>query len=481
MGVFLLLLGVCLGAAAGWVVYYFGRREVHQLEEANHLLQQEKQIVLEFMHNLVEAIGEGVDREALCQRVVHAAVVSTGALSACLFELTPEKRLRSIAVEGLFPPHRPLPSQSKVKLTTRAKFIEQVLRTEEFEIGEGIVGQVAKERKGLLIANAEEDERIMKHDDPALRVYSALVMPVEFRDTLIGVLAVVNPADGEPFSDTDYSLAQSLAEQAALAIHNLTLMSLQIEKSKLDVELSLASSIQSMLLPEAFPEAPEIDISAVYRPAAKVGGDLYDVFELDEHRIGVAVADVSGKGIPASLLMAVCHNNLRHYARQGLPPAEVLGAMNAAMTVEMRQDMFITLVYAIVDIQERSIVIARAGHELPLFLHDDPESGVAETHLVGSEGMALGMVPDAFFRDVIAETSLRFEPGDVFVLYTDGVTEAVNGEGTEFSTSRLADAVKTLRHRRAKDLSDGILETLQRFSGGSAQLDDITLLTIKRT
>ncbi len=471
--------GLTLGGFVVWWFYISARREVMRIDEEKQLLNQEKQIVLEFMHNMVEAIGERVDRDELFQRVVHAAILSTGALSACVFAKNEEGRFSGVAVEGLFPPQRPLPESSRMKLTTRAKFIEQVLRSEVFAPGEGLIGSVAATGNGVLITDAESDPRVMKHDDPSLVVRSMVVAPIVFRDTALGVLAVANPADGLAFNETDFSLVQSLAEQAGLAIQNADLMNLQIEKNKLDVDLSLASSIQAMLLPSSFPKHRNLDIHACYLPAQKVGGDLFDFFELGEGRIGVVIADVSGKGIPASLIMAICQSNLRHFAAQFDSPARVLSEMNKLMSSDMHKDMFITTVYAIVDTKAGQLVMARAGHELPLHCHFNVDSGLIQATLVGSEGMALGMVPEELFDSVIADKRVDFVEGDIFVLYTDGVTEASNQEGNEFSSGRLADTVKTLRSRPAEELNQGILDSVHRFSGSGQQVDDITLLTVK--
>ena len=177
--------------------------------------------------------------------------------------------------------------------------------------------------------------------------------------------------------------------------------------------------------------------------------------------------------------MAICQSNLRHFAAQFDSPARVLSEMNKVMSSDMHKDMFITTVYAIVDTNAGQLVMARAGHELPLHCHLNVDSGLIQATLVGSEGMALGMVPGELFDAVIADKRVDFVEGDIFVLYTDGVTEASNQEGNEFSSGRLADTVKTLRSRPAEELNQGILDSVHRFSGSGQQVDDITLLTVK--
>lgn len=477
---FLLILGVLAGAAVMLVPLYRARRETERVDEEKQQVAQERQLVVDFMHHMAEALGEGLGRQELNQRIVHAAILCSGALSACMFDRQADGLMRSVAVEGVFPPHRPLPPAVREKLATRAKFIEQVLKSETFPDTEGIVGAVVQTGRGQLIADAMADPRVVVHEDPALAVRSVIAVPLQFRDRFFGVLAVANSADGGPFTATDFSLLQSLGEQAALALHNAEFLSFQLEKRQLDLDLSLASGIQQMLLPKEAPRIAGLDLDARYTPAQKVGGDLYDVFPLGDHRLGVVVADVSGKGIPASLLMAICRTNLRQIAPRHESPAAALAELNRTLGADMR-GMFITMLYAVIDTAAQTATFARAGHELPLFSRRNVLTGVPEESYVGSEGMPLGMVPDEIFSAVIADRTEPFGPGDVLVLYTDGITEAPNEEDREFSGPRLADTVRTLHNRGARELNDGILEQVHRFAGSTAQRDDLTLVTVKRT
>jgi sigma-B regulation protein RsbU (phosphoserine phosphatase) len=474
------LLGTTVGALVTFWFAIQARARADRLEAERMLLAQEKQIVVDFMRHMVRALGEGVSREELFQRIVHAAILCTGALSACIFEKRADHKMQGVAVEGLFPPHRPLPALLKTRLTTRARFIEQVLKSEIFDISEGVVGRVARTGQGELIADAGADSRIVKHDDPALEVKSVIAAPIAFQDRIIGVLAVANPADGFPFTETDFSLVLSLAEQAALAVHNLESMHLQLEKQQMDLDLALASGIQQMLLPDATPQLAGLEVAAQYVPTQKVGGDLYDFCVLSPTRLGVAVADVSGKGIPASLLMAICRTLLQQVAPHHDSPAAVLREINRQMAGDVCRGMFITLLYAVIDTGRGTVTFARAGHELPLLSRHDPAGGHRGGEFVDSEGMPVGLVDAEMFDQTIAERVEPFSPGDVLVLYTDGVTEAANAEDKEFSSGRLADVVRTLRTRSAGEINDGILDQVRRFSGRDHHRDDLTLVTVKR-
>ena len=477
--VVMLITGLVLGAVAMLLPLQRAQRRRHASEAERQQALMDRQRVIAFMHHMASALSEGLSRQEVNQRIVHASILSAGAVSGCLFDKTSRGTLRGVAVEGLFPPHRAFTAEEKEGLTTRAKFIAQVLKSEEFPLGEGIVGRVAETLRPELVADASLDPRIVKHDDPALAIHSVIAVPMVFRDEFFGVLVVANSVENRPFTGTEFSLIQSLGEQAALALHNLDFLNLQIEKKQMDMDLSLASGIQQMLLPKQSADFPGLDVDARYLPAQKVGGDLYDIIALSPTKLGIVVADVSGKGIPASLLMAICRTNLRQIAPRHASPAAVLSELNRVLAADIKGDLYVTMLYCVVDRENRSITFARAGHELPLFARSEPASGVTLTRLVPSEGMPLGLVGEAMFREVIADRTEPFGAGDILVLYTDGVTEAPNEEDKEFSGSRLADSVRSSRRGSSREINDAILAHVGRFVGETPQRDDLTLVTVR--
>jgi sigma-B regulation protein RsbU (phosphoserine phosphatase) len=474
------VLGGILGAVLVYALYWRAQHAAARLEEEKQVLMEERQIVLDYMHTMVDAVGERLPREELFQRIVHAAILSTGALSACIFEKGADDMMRGVAVEGLFPPHRPIPDTQKMKLGSRAKFIEQVLKSESFPVGEGVVGRVAATGRGELVTQAADDPRVVRHEDEALRVRSVIAAPITVRKRLIGVLCVCNASDGLPFTETDYSLVEALAEQAGLAVHNADFLDLQVAKRRLDLDLALASDVQQMLLPREMPAVPGLDIDARYLAAQKVSGDLYDVFKLGFDRVGVAVADVSGKGISASLLMAICRTTLRRIAPLHTSPARVLAELNHALAGDMREGMYITMTYAVVDAGKNQVTLARAGHELALVSRRDPHTGAYVSEYAGSEGMPLGLVDVELFDSAIEDKVLAFAPGSTLVLYTDGLTEAPNAAEQEFGGARLADALRAAHEGPASGINSAILAAVEQFTGSTGLRDDYTLLTVKR-
>jgi sigma-B regulation protein RsbU (phosphoserine phosphatase) len=359
--------------------------------------------------------------------------------------------------------------------SSRTAFLNRIAQAEEFEAGEGIVGEVLQSRKPLYLPNVDDDSRVVKHSDDTLRIHSLIATPIVFRDKTFGVLCMVNPTRSKTFSKMDFSLAQSLSEQAGMIIHSAHLVSFQIEKNRMDFDLQLAQNIQRLLLIQ--PEdvcLPRTDIAIDYRSAQKVGGDLYHVVQISETKFAVFIADVSGKGIPASLLMTMCMTHLNYYALCP-SPREVLLTLNRHLHSATRKDMFVTMLCAVVDVANNTILVANAGHE-PLILFN----AKASVGILRPKGMALGMVDDETFRDLLEEQVYPLAPNDGCVLYTDGITEALNSKEEAFSQTHLVDVVRHHTHCTAEELNRAIMDNIRNFSSTKVLSDDLTLISIRR-
>ena len=469
--VFALIALVCVLIAAK-------QREIlaKTLDELDRL-REERQVIIDFLHRSADDIGSGANREKIYKRTVRATALSCGAMSACVYEKTADGKLVAKACEGLFPPQAKKIGRRK-NGELRAKYIEDALIAETIEPNEGILGEVAASGRGVLIKDALKDPRIIKHDDESLKIRSFMVVPLIFRGQLSGVLAVANPISGRAFTDTEFSLAKSLGEQCALALQNAEAVSALLMRNKLEFDLRLASSIQRYLLPENLPQTDSLEFAVKYLPQQLIGGDFYDFFKLPHGKIGVVIGDVSGKGIPAAILMALCQTKLRYIAMSGKSPAQTLCLLNSEMVHAMRSDMFITIIYLVIDPKSGEAKFARAGHEPPLLARADSDEAAQP---LKSSGMALGMVSEELFDEVMEDASFKMNSGDVLVLYTDGLTEAANPEGGEFTAKKLAQTISTLRSRNANDLNDEIIKSVESFMGpGNKYGDDLTLLTVKK-
>jgi sigma-B regulation protein RsbU (phosphoserine phosphatase) len=218
-------------------------------------------------------------------------------------------------------------------------------------------------------------------------------------------------------------------------------------------------------------------VAAINSPAQKVSGDYYDFIRVNEDCVGLAIADVSGKGIAASLVMAMCRSMLRGLATQSLSPAQVLRDLNRRIHPDLREDMFITMIYVVVNTRTGAVSLARAGHETPLLFRNH----FSEMELLQKPGLALGIDSGDIFDGTIQDTELTMGPEDTLVLYTDGLSETVDAQGKEFGRENLKDAIVQSSSQGVEFLVDNVMERVRRFSGQAPPNDDITLVALQRT
>ena len=238
-------------------------------------------------------------------------------------------------------------------------------------------------------------------------------------------------------------------------------------------ELDVASGIQQSILPTVFPSRDDYQIYASMEPARNVGGDFFDVVRLEGNRVGLAIADVSDKGVPAALFMMSSRTWMKGAAISSPEPGTVLGEVNALLHEDNETQMFVTVLYAVYDPETGEFTYASGGHDAPLLVHPDGSSELLP--LTG--GIALGIVSDLAY----GQNSVVLDHGDTLVLYTDGVTEAMNGEGEQFGIERLRKVFSDRAPKDANEAAHKIFEAVNTFADGAAQSDDITCLTIRRS
>jgi len=302
----------------------------------------------------------------------------------------------------------------------------------------------------------------------------ALVVPLVTQGELIGTLNLGPRLSEQDYSTDDRRLLATLAAQAAPAIRVAQLVREQAaeaaEKERLAQELRVATLIQQQFLPRELPRLPEWQIAAFYGPARAVGGDFYDFVELPDGRIGIAVGDVTDKGVPAALVMARTHSVLRAEASRLSSPGEILSRANDLLVPEMPARMFVTCLFAVLDPATGRIVIANAGHNLPFV-----RSGGTVTE-IRATGMPLGLLPGIRYEEVEGTIA----PDSNVLLYSDGLVEAHDSDREMFGFDRLRDALVV--DDAGSELLDRLLETLRTFTGPDhEQEDDITLVTLRRS
>lgn len=250
----------------------------------------------------------------------------------------------------------------------------------------------------------------------------------------------------------------------------------EFRRLSLERDLSIATRIQTSLLPEALPEIEGYDLAARYDSAKEVGGDLYDFIPLPGGRFGIVVADVSGKGIPGSLVMTMTRSLLRMAAHDHAEVSELLARVNENLSRDMSQGMFVTLVYLDFDPGTGRVRVGRAGHN-PLYLYQASRGSVGQ---IQPQGIALGMDPGPLFEKALQVGEFQLEPGDFLVLYTDGVVEAMDPGGVEYSPERFVATLEGAREQDAASIVAAVNADLAAHVGAAEQSDDITLLVIRR-
>jgi sigma-B regulation protein RsbU (phosphoserine phosphatase) len=335
---------------------------------------------------------------------------------------------------------------------------------------------VWEKREPVFLSSSDDDSRLAGLKSSTQQTDSVMVAPLLYGSQNLGVLAVANGAMSTPFTPPDFIVFQSIVEQSAFALCNAIVYSEAAEKRRIDRDLDTARDIQRILLPAAPPDIPGYEIAGVNIPAGQVSGDYYDYIPIAADRFGIAIADVCGKGVPASLIMAMCRSVLRSVAPSSSSAARVLHQVNRQLYPDIREDMFISMAYLILEKGSENLVLSRAGHDAPLLYRTATRS----VEKVNPPGMALGIDSGGVFDRVTGDFTVRLESGDCLILYTDGVTEALDSNGIEFGIARLIEVIQGSADESAQAVVVQVTERVRSFVGSQPQNDDITLVAIRK-
>jgi serine phosphatase RsbU (regulator of sigma subunit) len=303
---------------------------------------------------------------------------------------------------------------------------------------------------------------------------AVLCAPLKAQEQVLGVVMLSRGAGQPIFTAGDEKLVMALTNQAASAMERARLYRQEIKRQRLEEELAIGRRIQLGLLPQAVPVLPGWEFAAIYQAARQVGGDLYDFFELpgEPRRLGLVIADVSGKGVPAALFMAFSRTVIRTEAMSARPPAAMLEQANRLIVQDNRSRLFLSAFYATLDTHTGRLVYANGGHNWPLWLRYSR----GEVLELTARSMVLGM-----FREIqLQEIEIDIAPGDLLLFYTDGVTEARNAAGELFGEERLQAILTANSSATAEQVQQKILANLKSFIGDTPPSDDFTLLVVKR-
>lgn len=363
-------------------------------------------------------------------------------------------------------------SRNELTFRTARGMDQRTIEESDFKISRGIVERVAKEGKPLLTSNAQMDERLDKR--ASVKLYglrSVLCVPILLKEQVLGVVYVDNRYQKGIFSQADLELLESIASSAGIAIENARLYQVAVDKGRMERELQVAREVQSGLIPPKVPILRGWEFAACWKPAHEVSGDFYDFVTLPQGRTGLVVADVSDKGMPAAIFMALSRSIIRAVVGRNADPAADVTQVNHLIWQDAAEEMFITFFYAQLDPDKQELTYVNAGHNPPLFIKGNgkPMEELTRT------GMAAGVEGDVVYeQDVIS-----FEKGDCLLIYTDGIIDTA-GENGSFGLDRLKEVFNKYHGYAAVELVDAIEKDVCDFSADVVPVDDVTMLVIKK-
>ena len=340
-----------------------------------------------------------------------------------------------------------------------------------YKLDSHLTGWMIKHKSTLMSNNIREDERFNFLDNVSYPFRSLLCVPLMVKGTLIGYLAVFNKKNKEQFSSEDRRLLSIIASQSAQVIENARLYEEEKDLISLKEEMRMAREIQLNLLPDRIPQIAGYQLAAINIPAKSVGGDYYDFLSLSNNKVGFCIGDITGKGMPAAMLMANLQATFRSQGLIHEDCARCLQGTNDMLYRSTEATKFATFFYGILDIQNSTICFANGGHDAPLLFrkNNSPQE-------LKATGLLLGIMTDTNY----SEEQITLEPNDILTLYTDGITEAMNPKGELFGTNRFIEIIKHNQERSAQELLDLVLQDIRSHANEAAQSDDITMMIIKK-
>ncbi|MBN2279730.1 MAG: SpoIIE family protein phosphatase [Candidatus Marinimicrobia bacterium] len=340
-----------------------------------------------------------------------------------------------------------------------------------YHFGVQLSGWMLQNKKPLVVNDFSTDNRFKILRESDFSIKSLLSVPLTVKGNMMGLLNLFNKKSPDGFSDNDKRILSIIAAQSAQVIESARLYKQEQALRIIEEDLRISREIQAQLLPKSTPVIEGFDIAGYSLSAREVGGDYYDYIQIDRENLALCLGDISGKGIPAALIMANLQATLRAQAHLTLSCSKCLERSNKMLFHSTAIDKFATLFYAVVNASDRTLTYTVAGHTPPVYM-----TASGNHRLLEVGGTVLGFLENSDYQ----EETLQLEPGDLLVAYSDGITEAVDFEDNFFEEWRLVEVVRKHREKSSREIIDEILQAVAGFSRGGDPNDDMTLLVIKR-
>ncbi len=354
---------------------------------------------------------------------------------------------------------------------------QSIIHDPMFQVSLSTVEGVARQGQAVLTGDAQLDPRFnMRQSVRLLGLRSILCVPLKAKERVLGTIYVDNRIQAGIFAQADLELLNAIASSAAIAIENARLYQVAVEKGRLESELQMARQVQASLLPTRLPDVPGWEFVARWLPARQVAGDYYDFIRTPQGQVGLVVADVSDKGMPAALFMTLTRSVIRASLDGGQEPAEGIRRANRLICADSPSSMFVTLFFALLDPATNQITYVNAGHNPPLLYQRGKRPGQGALSRLLRTGMALGVDEDQSYE----QRTVSLNPGDFLVLYTDGITDALTPGGQDFGMHKLEGVVLDQRENSAAQIAAALEQALEAHTAGAPLFDDSTLMVARR-
>ncbi len=471
-------LAISLFVAIGLIVALCNqRRKAKRIRAEYREMAGEEERMFTFLHDLGLAIGKEPTDGALSKMIVDGVLKVVGARGGAIYYQSSDQGFLNPAyVSEECPPLVGVPKKVAEESEADPRIMESHLRLARVAVGTGVIGKGMGLEDPVQVPDVKNHEAMRKGSSVYTDDVSAMISPLRYAGRDLGVLAVARRHEDGRFSSNDFAVFRSVAEQSAFAIGNARVHRDANEKKAIEGELRNAREVQRVLLPQEDPKVCGFRVNGTNLPAKIISGDYYDYIELHDGKLGVVIADVSGKGVSAGLLMAMCRSLLRAVSLTNASPSAVLAAVNRYLFPDIREDMFISMIYGVLDPETGTLTYARAGHEPAMVFRKS--TGTVE--ISKPRGLAVGIDGGAVFERVTKDEVLQLESGDCVLLFTDGVKEALNAHDEEFGMDRLAEVFRGAAKIGAEAIVERVQEAMIDFTGDGPQLDDVTLVAIEK-
>jgi phosphoserine phosphatase RsbU/P len=359
----------------------------------------------------------------------------------------------------------------QIALSSVGEKLKEVGKTRQIKIGQGIAGTVAQTGETILIKDAYQHPNFNPSYDKetGFKTGAILCSPLSVKGETIGVCQVIHHRDsGKIFSESDKTLFQMFCEIAAIAVQTARSHQAIVNMKRMERDMELSRSVQESFLPSEVPKVPGFAFGAKTLPAREVGGDYFDFIPFGQEMLGIVIGDVSGKGVPAALLMARLMSDFRYVSQKDPNPGPTLEGVNKVLCENAKGGMFTTAVYLLLNLKKKTLKVANAGHPSLIFINS--EKKLEEKCPAG--GPPLGILPSAKYP----EEEVIIRQGDRILLYTDGAIEPKDNQNNQFGLERLCDILLS-EPGSLEDLIAMIHKRINNFVGDASQFDDLTILT----